>query len=227
MAGIIQAGYVARPGEDIFPTTGPHLDVRVKKGGKYIDPTTWRSGLQNLLVGENKTPLFKQTGDGFTPAFQITSPFGPRSAPVAGASTFHRGVDFGVGGGTPLYWKGAGAFKPGRGLGTIQTPEGYEIELLHTKGGKEASLMGAAQMAESLPAPQVQQTPQVQQGELGGQPINIVIDLVEDGGKKQITPDQMLQNYIVERFNTPRRGAMAPMQMAQQLLNTAPVNYFA
>jgi hypothetical protein len=224
MAGIIQAGYVARPGEDIFPTTGPHLDVRVKKGGQYIDPATWRSGLQNLLVGESKTPLFKQAGDKFTPAFQITSPFGPRSAPVAGASTFHRGIDFGIGGGTPIYWKGAGSFKPGKGLGTIQTPEGYEIELLHTKGGKESSIAGTMPMAmpEKTTASQM-----AQQGQAMGQPVNIVIDLVEDGGKKQITPDQMLQNYIVERFNTPRRGAMAPMQMAQQLLNAAPVNYFA
>jgi len=227
MAGLIQTGYVAKAGEDIFPTTGPHLDVRVKKAGKYIDPTTWRSGLQNLLVGESKTPLFKQTGDGFAPAFQITSPFGPRSAPVAGASTFHRGVDFGIGGGTPLYWKGAGAFKPGQGLGTIQTPDGYEIELLHTKGGKEASLMGAPQMAQSASVSQAQQTPQVQQGELGGQPINIVIDLVEDGGKKQVTPDEMLQNYIVERFNARRRDGTNPMQMAQQFLNSAPVNYFS
>jgi len=226
MAGIIQAGYVARPGEDIFPTTGPHLDVRVKKGGQYIDPTTWRSGLQNLLVGESKTPLFKQSGETFTPAFQITSPFGPRTAPVAGASTFHRGVDFGIGGGTPLYWKGAGSFKPGKGLGTIQTPDGYEIELLHTKGGKEASLMGQQQMAPAVATPQLQQTQQMQQGELGGQPVNIVIDLVEDEGKKEITPNEMLQNYIVERFKTNRRSAMSPMQMAQQFLSTAPVNYF-
>ena len=224
MAGIIQAGFVARPGEDIFPTTGPHLDVRVKKGGQYIDPATWRSGLQNLLVGENKTPLFKQTGDKFTPAFQITSPFGPRSAPVAGASTFHRGIDFGIGGGTPLYWKGAGSFKPGKGLGTIQTPDGYEIELLHTKGGKESSIAGAmpTAMPEKMAAPQMQQ-----QAQGMGQPVNIVIDLVEDGGKKQITPGEMLQNYIVERFNTPRRGPLAPIQMAQQLLSAAPVNYFA
>jgi len=146
--------------------------------------------------------------------------------PLAGASTFHRGVDFGIGGGTPLYWKGAGSFKPGKGLGTIQTPDGYEIELLHTKGGKEASLMGQQQMAPAVATPQLQQTQQMQQGELGGQPVNIVIDLVEDEGKKEITPNEMLQNYIVERFKTNRRSAMSPMQMAQQFLSTAPVNYF-
>ena len=224
MAGILSAGYVARPGEDIFPTTGPHLDVRVKKGGQYIDPTTWRSGLQNLVIGESKTPLFQQTKDGFKPSFPITSPFGNRVAPTAGASTFHRGVDFGVPGGTPLYWKGAGAFKPGKGLGTIQTPEGYEIELLHTKGGKEASLEGGAgMMQQPIPTVQAANT----QGQVPAQqPINLVIDLVEDEPQQRITPDQMLKNYIVERFNAPKRNTFSPMQMAQQILNTAPVNYF-
>lgn len=225
MAGILSAGYVARPGEDIFPTTGPHLDVRVKKGGQYIDPTTWRSGLQNLVIGESKVPLFQQTKDGFKPSFPITSPFGNRVAPTAGASTFHRGVDFGVPGGTPLYWKGAGAFKPGRGLGTIQTPEGYEIELLHTKGGKAGSLEGAPKMMEqTVPTVQAANT----QGQVPSQqPINLVIDLVEDQPEQKITPDQMLKNYIVERFNRPKQTGFSPIQMAQQLLNTAPVNYFA
>lgn len=227
MAGIIQTGFVARPGEDIFPTTGPHLDVRVKKAGQYIDPATWRSGLQNLLVGENKTPLFKQTGDTFAPAFPITSPFGNRVAPVPGASTFHRGIDFGISGGTPLYWRGAGAFKPGRGLGTIQTPEGYEIELLHTKGGKEASLAGSLPVAQAMPMPE-QKVETNQQVPVSGQPINIVIDLVDqEPAKRTITPDEMLQNYIVERFNTKRRTGPSPMQMAQQLINTPRVNYFA
>lgn len=225
MAGIFSAGYVARAGEDIFPTTGPHLDVRVKKGGQYIDPTTWRSGLQNLVIGESKVPLFQQTKDGFKPSFPITSPFGNRVAPTAGASTFHRGVDFGIAGGTPIYWKGAGSFKPGKGLGTIQTPEGYEVELLHTKGGKEIALgMDSGMMQPATPTVQAanaqgQITPQ--------QPINVVIDLVEDDTEKTITPDQMLKNYIVERFNTPRQSTFSPIQMAQKFLSAAPVNYFA
>ena len=33
----------------------------------------------------------------------VTSPFGPRPAPVAGASTFHKGVDLGCGIGTPVF----------------------------------------------------------------------------------------------------------------------------
>lgn len=223
MAGILSAGYVARPGEDIFPTTGPHLDVRVKKGGQYIDPTTWRSGLQNLMIGESKVPLFQQTKDGFKPSFPITSPFGPRSAPVAGASTFHRGVDFGIGGGTPLYWKGAGAFKPGRGLGTIQTPEGYEIELLHTKGGKPVSLAGAPSPMQPAVINEQAAMPQTQV--MAQQPINLVIDLVEDQPEERISTDDMLKNYIVAQFNRPRQTGFSPIERAQQFLNAAPVKY--
>lgn len=222
MAGFIQAGYIAKPGEDIFPTTGPHLDVRVKKGGQYIDPATWRSGLQNLLVGEQKTPLYSQTKDGFTPGFTITSPFGNRKAPVAGASTFHRGIDFGIPGGTPLYWKGAGSFKPGKGLGTIQTPEGYEVELLHTKGGKEASLAANQQTAQ-VPAAPPQQPASVD----SPQSINIVIDssLFGKEKEKEDTAEDFLKKYAEEKLATKPSNIMG--NIGQFLMNMPRQNYFA
>lgn len=216
MAGIIHTGYVAKPGEDIFPTTGPHLDVRVKKSGQYIDPSTWRSGLQNLVIGEAKTPLYQQTKDGFKPSFPITSGFGPRSAPTAGASTYHKGIDFGVPGGTPLYWKGAGAFKPGKGLGTIQTPEGFEIELLHTKGGQEASL-GAQQ------SPQVQQTQQLPGTNLP-QAINIVIQT----GKKEEekTAEQYLKDYIA-KMSEKTTSPFSVNSLVKMMQSQPTTNYFA
>ena len=223
MAGIIQAGYIAKPGEDIFPTTGPHLDVRVKKGGQYIDPATWRTGLQNLLVGEQKTPLYSQTKDGFKPGFTVTSPFGQRKAPTAGASTFHRGIDFGIAGGTPLYWKGAGAFKPGKGLGTIQTPEGYEIELLHTKGGKEASLMADQQTPQVPVAP-----PQQPASTDSPQSINIFLNVGKGADQEErISPQDQLKKFIVENFLAKRDSGFDPMQMAQAITNVKPKNYFA
>lgn len=221
MAGILQAGYIAKPGEDIFPTTGPHLDVRVKKAGQYIDPATWRSGLQNLLVGDQKTPLYQQTKDGFNPSFTVTSPFGQRKAPVAGASTFHKGIDFGIAGGTPLYWKGMGAFKPGKGMGTIQTPEGYEIELLHTKGGKEVALGSAAPTPAQLPPPQQPASVDAPQS------INI---LIETGGKddeeERITPQQQLQNYVEKMFGS-SQSPINPMSLAKMITNQPSVNYFS
>lgn len=38
----------------------------------------------------------------------ITSPYGPRTAPTEGASTFHKGIDIGVGVGTPVFASAAG-----------------------------------------------------------------------------------------------------------------------
>ena len=100
----MQVGYVAKPGEDIFPTTGPHLDVRVLKDGQYINPATWRSGLQRLKIGKSRTPLYKQEGSNWMTPYQITSGFGPRKAPTAGASTDHKGIDYGIAGGEQLFW---------------------------------------------------------------------------------------------------------------------------
>jgi murein DD-endopeptidase MepM/ murein hydrolase activator NlpD len=40
--------------------------------------------------------------------FPVTSEFGKRTAPTAGASTYHEGIDIGVGAGTPLTYKGYG-----------------------------------------------------------------------------------------------------------------------
>jgi len=147
MAGLIDAGYIAQPGED-FASTGAHLDVRVLKDGKYINPETIRSLLTRLKVGKERTPLWQQKGSEWKPAAPITSGFGPRVAPTAGASTYHPAHDYGLGAGTPLAWEGPGTFTPGKGYGTIKTTDAqgnpYEIKLLHTKGGKSAELASAA-----------------------------------------------------------------------------------
>ena len=63
--------------------TGPHLDFRVYDvtAGDYVNPSDFVDVLQ---VDGN--PLSSQ--------FQMTSGYGPRRAPTAGASTFHRGLDY-------------------------------------------------------------------------------------------------------------------------------------
>ena len=149
MAGLIDAGYVARPEEDVFATTGAHLDVRVLKDGKYINPETIRSLLTRLKVGKERKPLWQQQGSTWKPAAPITSGFGPRVAPTAGASTYHPAHDYGLGAGTQLAWEGPGEFTPNKGYGSIKTTDAqgtpYEIKLLHTKGGKPATMAPAAQ----------------------------------------------------------------------------------
>jgi hypothetical protein len=156
MTGLLDVGYVAKPGED-FASTGAHLDVRVLKDGKYINPETIRSLLTRLKVGKERTPLWQQQGDAWKAAAPITSGFGPRVAPTPGASTYHPAQDYGLGAGTPLAWEGPGTFTPGKGYGTIQTtdPQGtpYEIRLLHTKGGKQAELTGQTVARQSQQQP--------------------------------------------------------------------------
>ena len=156
MAGLIDAGYVARPEEDFFATTGAHLDVRVLKDGKYINPETIRSLLTRLKVGKERRPLWQQQGSTWKPAAPITSGFGPRVAPTAGASTYHPAHDYGLGAGTQLAWEGPGEFTPNKGYGSIKTTDAqgtpYEIKLLHTKGGKPATMASAAQQT-TLAAP--------------------------------------------------------------------------
>lgn len=146
---LIPVGYVTPKGQDIFPTTGPHLDVRVMKDGKYINPGTIRSLLTRLKVGEKNTPLWSQSGNEWKPSFPITSGFGARSAPAAGASTFHPAHDYGVAEKTKLAWEGPGTFTPGKGYGEIKTTgtggEEYVIKLLHTMGGKAGGVSAQAQ----------------------------------------------------------------------------------
>lgn len=129
----LAVGRVVDPSQDVFPSTGAHLDVRVVKDGQYVNPEQARSVLRNLYVGGK--PLYTQQGESWNVSYPITSRFGPRSAPAPGASTYHRGIDLGVSAGTPLEWRGGGSFKPERGYGVITTTmQGvpYEIKLLHT-----------------------------------------------------------------------------------------------
>lgn len=130
----LAVGKVIDPRYDVFPTTGAHLDVRVLKGDQYVNPEIARSMLQNLYVGGK--PLYTQQGGSWQATQPITSRYGPRSAPTAGASTYHRGIDIGVGAQTPLEWRGGGNYRYDKGYGVIETtdPSGqpYTIKLLHT-----------------------------------------------------------------------------------------------
>jgi muramidase (phage lysozyme) len=128
----LRVGRVADPKEDVFPTTGPHLDVRVQKpDGSYINPKTARSLLAQLHVGGK--PLYSQQGSDWVAAHPVTSGFGPRAAPAPGASTYHRGVDYGVGAHTPLEWRGGGQYSFEGGVGRIKLPDGTTVKLLHTR----------------------------------------------------------------------------------------------
>ena len=125
--------------------TGPHAHVYVKDlaTNQYINPSTIRSPLMGLRVGEAEIPAFIKDASGkiiVNPqsGIQITSGYGSRSAPTAGASTFHQGEDFALPAGTQLKYVGEGSYSPmpnqgGFGnLGTFKTGDNkYEIGFGH------------------------------------------------------------------------------------------------
>ena len=214
MASTLDVGYVSPAGQDVLPTTGPHLDVRVSKDGKYIDPGTIRSLLTRLKVGKERKALWQQQGEQWTPGFSITSGYGPREAPVAGASTFHPAHDYGVAGGTPLSWEGPGTFIPGKGYGTIKTTDTqgtpYEIRLLHTKGGKPAE---TTDQIAAQPDQQKVQTP------AGNTYIYVL-----GKQKNEDTPEDFLSSYIQNALSGGaseiKSAINAPAMLAQAFAQT-------
>lgn len=155
MAGITYLGQVGSTGT----STGPHKHVYVKDlaTGKNIDPATLRSALAGVRIGEGRIPALIKDQSGkytFNPkaGIGITSSYGPRSAPTAGASTFHEGEDWALPEGTPVYFEGPGTYTPlpnqgGFGnLATFKTPDNkYEIGFGHMKSlGKPGSVQGTA-----------------------------------------------------------------------------------
>jgi hypothetical protein len=178
MAGLIPLGSVVDPSKDVFATTGAHLDVRVipqfgAQKGKRIDPRTAKSLLQNVLVGADKRPLVQQVGKDWKFNFPVTSEFGKRTAPTAGASSYHEGIDIGLGAGTPLAYKGYGSYRPDNGFGTLNVADAqgnpYELRFLHTAPGKAASVGDATvPSAPQLPSNVDQRTQDVLEAFLRG-----------------------------------------------------------
>ena len=111
--------------------TGEHLDMRVYDPsiGDYVDPT----GYQDALTVDGGIPIRRK--------FAMTSGYGPRRAPVAGASTFHKGLDFATPSGTAISVRGGRYLRSwwddgGGGVVTsYRLPDGKELRLLH--GSKE------------------------------------------------------------------------------------------
>lgn len=215
MASELSAGYVTPAGQDVFPSTGPHLDVRVSKDGKYVDPGTIRSLLTRLKVGKEKTPLWQQKGEQWSPGFQITSGYGARKAPTKGASTYHPAHDYAVAGGTPLTWEGPGTFTPGKGYGVIKTTDAqgtpYEIKLLHTKGGKPSEV---AAQTPSQPAVKT---------ETG----DTYIYLPGGAQKSAESADDFLANYMQQMLMPAPQvsSSFNPVSMLTQAFAQAPATY--
>jgi len=106
--------------------TGPHLDMRVfnPSTGQYDNPT----GYENYLV-VGGVPIAKK--------YSVTSGYGPRRAPAPGASTFHKGVDYGTPEGTAVTVRGGSYLRTwwddggGGVVSSYRLPDGKELRLLH------------------------------------------------------------------------------------------------
>jgi len=139
---------------------GPHGHVYVKdlQSNKYIDPATAKNLLAGFRVGQNEIPLITKNKAGILDinpesGLTLTSKYGARGRPTAGASSFHEGWDLAGPTGTQLkYISDGGAYTPkanqgGFGnLGVFTTPDKrYEIGVGHLQStGKQVSTPGGS-----------------------------------------------------------------------------------
>jgi murein DD-endopeptidase MepM/ murein hydrolase activator NlpD len=220
MAGIQYFGQVGSTGT----STGPHKHVYVKDlaTGKYLDPATIRTPLLGLRIGEKKIPALIKTAEGkieFNPAagITLTSRYGPRSAPTAGASSFHQGEDWALPEGTPIYYEGGGKFIPKTnqgGFGNLATlitgDNKYEVGLGHMK-----TLGGASELPPTtLP---VDTSNQTESGDLSTllsllqltkpKQKTLQESLLEQTLGEALTPKpSMTQQFLAEYMNAPLPG---------------------
>lgn len=125
-------------------SSGAHFDVRRQDGG-YISPEQARALFEASVAKQ----------------LQLTSSYGPRQAPVAGASTFHRGVDLAGPANTPLnlakgYSMVGAGMKGGLGYAaSVRGPQGEMYDVGHLQqprtgvpGGNPSSRQKKVVLAE-------------------------------------------------------------------------------
>jgi murein DD-endopeptidase MepM/ murein hydrolase activator NlpD len=159
--------------------TGPHIHNYVKDlaTGQYINPETIKSALTGVQIGEGRVPLVSRLpggGLGWNPTtgLTVTSRFGRRNAPTAGASTDHQGLDFAGAKGTPIYMQGYGTATPvanAGGFGNLMTfktaDNKYEVGFGHLDAlGKAGKVLPSG----GTLAPTILAAQQRQQDQLAG-----------------------------------------------------------
>lgn len=145
----LPVGSIIDPSRDPFASTGAHGDFRIipmygENRGQHIDPATRPELLARIFAGDgdNRRPLTSHP---------MTSGFGKREAPTSGASTFHKGQDYAINAGVPLYIQGATDYFSQNGVGVAKLNDAqgrpYEIELFHTEVGEPMSNIPASLVA--------------------------------------------------------------------------------
>ena len=134
--GMMPAGSVVPYQRDTLPSTGDHLDTRilVKSGpnkGQRIDPMSRPDLLSKVYIGDNAENAVPLT------SFEVTSPYGDRTPPAPGASSFHAGIDSAIASGKKIFVKDGEGFYREKSANVVPITDDdgntFEFEFYHTE----------------------------------------------------------------------------------------------
>lgn len=218
-------------------SSGPHAHFELTKDGKRIPLSTARKDigqfLQFRLPGqETWQQLYSVGPQGFrlNPATSLTSPMGPRKAPVPGASTNHGGEDYSFPEGTSLRFLGQGSISTHSGQGaagnvSVLRTGPYELQTFHLSELPQAATTrksDAASTASSGATPEAwaqayvqnQIENQTQQGKL----IDALINVIGEKEKPKSLMEQMKEGLIGNAL----QQALTPKNFLSQFTGSDP-----
>jgi len=195
-------------------SSGPHAHFELTKDGKRIPLSIARKDIGQFLQfrlpnEEQWRSVYNPEKQGFTlnPATQITSPMGPRKAPVPGASTNHGGEDYAFPEGTALRFLGQGSISTHAGMGnagnvSVLRTGPYELQTFHlselpqaaTTRKSDASFGGDSATSQALAQAFVENeiANKTQQGQL----IDALISVLGEKEKPKTLMEQMKEGLI-------------------------------
>lgn len=206
----IPVGSIIDHKQDPNPTNGPHLDIKINRlyGDRgHINPLDKPELLSRIKIGDNRQGLA---------AFPITSGYGPRNTGIPGASTYHKGIDYGISAGNQIYWEGEGRYNPENTIGVIYTNDSagnpYEVLLTHTQlqGATDSPYVQTSntEIAPVVETPQIPEpTPQVPE------PTPQETALERALNYKDMTGSQLNTEYDRLRAESPNTAADEGMKM--------------
>jgi murein DD-endopeptidase MepM/ murein hydrolase activator NlpD len=188
--------------------TGSHLDVR------------WADGRPITSADADR---FIRVAGKLPSSFGVTSGYGPRRAPTAGASSFHKGVDFGTPTGTPVSLTGGArlvgsmteAQSGGGGIvGIIDTPMG-QMKLLHLEKVLSNSAQGqTAAQVSNIPGPKFSPVP------IGATPSAAPFNAANRAARMQSFGGEKEALKILEEQNKLKQKSIELGQIEQILQNS-------
>ena len=217
-------------------STGPHAHWEVMKDGKRFPLSKARKDVGQFIQfrlpnQESWQQLYSPESQGFklNPAATITSPMGLRTAPSPGASTDHKGEDYGFPEGPSLRFLGQGSVSTHSGQGaagnvSVLRTGPYELQTFHlselpqssTTRKNEASSAASAPNEEAWAQAYVQNQieNQTQQGKL----IDALINVLGEKEKPKTLMEQLKEGLI----GGVMQQAMTPKNFLSQFTSEDP-----